>query len=152
MGNDRHRKTTFLPMLCSSSRSSIHIHDPFSPRISCTGQIKRHNKIAGIPTPQLHHHHRHNNVKYLKLKRLFSSSSSSNSSPTATKKNEPMSTSISIEELDPPLPVIKRAPKDKEEKHPHTLWERRSGGVELRSLQLQQIQINRHCLQPITTV
>ncbi|GLT84979.1 hypothetical protein SLE2022_031840 [Rubroshorea leprosula] len=150
MGNDRHRKSMFLPILCSSSSSSV--HDPFSPRISCTGQIKRNNKITGFPTSQPHNNN--NNVKYVKLKRLFSSSSSSSSrtSRNGTKNDYPIgSTRISMDELDPPLPVIKRASKE-ERQPPNTLWERRSGGVELKSLQLQQIQPNRHRLQPITTV
>ncbi|OMO84877.1 hypothetical protein COLO4_21819 [Corchorus olitorius] len=68
------------------------------------------------------------------------------------KENNSTSNSINIETMDPPLPVIKRVPKQGSEKGDHgdTLWQRRSRGVSLKSLQLQQIQLERH--QEPTTV
>ncbi|RDX77909.1 hypothetical protein CR513_41875, partial [Mucuna pruriens] len=54
---------------------------------------------------------------------------------------------ISIENMDPPLPVIKRVKKQEEERQMDSLWKRRSGGAALRTLQLQQIHHSRHHLQ-----
>lgn len=52
---------------------------------------------------------------------------------------------ISIENMDPPLPVIKRVRKLEEQSQGHhSLWKRRSGGAALKSLQLQQIDQPRH--------
>ncbi|OMO72830.1 hypothetical protein CCACVL1_17572 [Corchorus capsularis] len=65
------------------------------------------------------------------------------------KENNSTSNSINIETMDPPLPVIKRVPKQGSD-NGDTLWERRSRGVSLKSLQLQQIQLERH--QEPTTV
>ncbi|QCE00396.1 uncharacterized protein LOC114195577 [Vigna unguiculata] len=164
-----HRRTTFLPMLCArpSSMKDVSLpqwrdqtgsfsNDPLSPRIGCMGQVKRHNKIVGIlstksstttnvisPT-----------VKYSKLKKLFSGknlgTTNTNTNVTANvsrnhnkqrcTRNENV-VPISIENMDLPLPVIKRVQKKPEE---DTLWKRRSGGAALKTLQLQQIHRSRH--------
>ena len=110
-------------------------------------------------------------VKYSKLKKLFSGRNlSSNTIPNApsvsscgsrqkftvngedVKRNNRCSNkncgSVSIEDMDPPLPVIKRVQKSEEERQVDSLWKRRSGGTALKSLQLQQIQHPRHHLQP----
>lgn len=57
--------------------------------------------------------------------------------------------SVSIVDLDPPLPVIKRLQKPEGEEM-DSLWKRRSGGVQLKTLHLQHIQHPRHHLQPTT--
>ncbi|XP_057439455.1 uncharacterized protein LOC130731241 [Lotus japonicus] len=51
---------------------------------------------------------------------------------------------ISIENMDPPLPVIKGVRKSDEG---NSFWKRRSGGVALKSLKLPQIHHPRHHLQ-----
>ncbi|CAK8566291.1 unnamed protein product [Lathyrus sativus] len=101
-------------------------------------------------------------VKYSKLKKLFSGKNligtpSITSTTTITKqrvignnskiqkcvRNENVVVGIKIDEMDPPLPVIKRVNKiDEGTKSDNSLWKRRSGssGVPLRSLQVQQIQ------------
>lgn len=57
--------------------------------------------------------------------------------------------SISIDDMDPPLPVIKRVQKKVDEgSQVDSLWKRRLGGPALKSLQLQQIHHPRICLQP----
>ncbi|KAB2023845.1 hypothetical protein ERO13_D06G041600v2 [Gossypium hirsutum] len=113
-------------------------------------------------------------VKYFKLKKLFSGKNLTGSPATSTtaattgcrrkqvlingtskpkgddgKEN---SGTINIETMDPPLPVIKKGPKQGDERDGSdtTLWQRRSRGVALERLQLQQIQLNRH--QEPTTV
>ncbi|XVE60399.1 hypothetical protein DITRI_Ditri05aG0125600 [Diplodiscus trichospermus] len=119
-----------------------------------------------------------NSIKYFKLKKLFSgknltSSPAAAAATTTTTTNtftscrrkevlvnrtsrpkngdgKENSASISIENMDPPLPVIKRVPKHGDKGDGDTLWQRRSRGVALKSLQLQQIQLNMH--QEPTTV
>ncbi|XVF39429.1 hypothetical protein PTKIN_Ptkin01aG0033900 [Pterospermum kingtungense] len=119
--------------------------------------------------------HSNGSVKYFKLKRLFSGknlittspATTTTSSTTSCRRKEVVlngtsrpkngdagkenSAAINIENMDPPLPVIKRAAKQGDQgDHGDTLWQRRSRGVTLQSLQLQQIQLNRH--QEPTTV
>ncbi|KAK7311585.1 hypothetical protein RJT34_09828 [Clitoria ternatea] len=214
MGNENHHhhqlyyhKSTFLPMLCS--RPSIkevalpswrrnHTEssgsDPLSPRISCMGQVKRNNKIAGIPTShRLSFNSKSSTttspvVKYSKLKKLFSGKNFI-TTPTTTATTTTTTTSISscgtrqrvgviganvpknqrglrnenenenendvcisIEEMDPPLPVIKRVAKMEEGREVDNLWKRRSGTGRpaLKSLQLHQIHHPRICVQPPT--
>ncbi|XP_018505319.1 uncharacterized protein LOC108867926 isoform X2 [Pyrus x bretschneideri] len=60
---------------------------------------------------------------------------------------------INLVDLDPPLPVIKRVhkkPAEEQEEEVKSLWKRRSGGVELKRLQLKQIHHRRHLNQSIT--
>ncbi|ESW13107.1 hypothetical protein PHAVU_008G168400 [Phaseolus vulgaris] len=180
-----HRRTTFLPMLCSRpSIKDVNLpqcrdqpgsfsNDPLSPRIGCMGQVKRHNKIVGLLTTKSNTNTNiiSPGVKYAKLKKLFSgknlgSTTTTVAAPTVStcgarprgtvnsanvsrshrhrcKRNE-NSVPISIENMDLPLPVIKRVQKPEEERQVDSLWKRRSGGAALKSLQLQQIHHSRH--------
>ncbi|XP_030524674.1 uncharacterized protein LOC115736897 [Rhodamnia argentea] len=117
--------------------------------------------------------------KYAKLKRLFSSKSlltsataaaaaaasgsyerrrqkESNGCAGAKKKCEEIENSVSspvsILDMDPPLPVIKKVSKPAAEGGggDGSLWKRRSGGVALKGLELQQIHHPRHHMQPGT--
>ncbi|XP_004515663.1 uncharacterized protein [Cicer arietinum] len=164
---------------CRGNPSSTS-NDPLSPKIGCMGQVKRNNKISGFPTSQCKLISFTNNkssstispvVKYSKLKKLFSGKNlintpSTTTSTTITKqrgiinvtkkhqrcvRNENVVVDIKIDELDPPLPVIKRVPKLDEGSKNDSLWKRRSGSS-LTSLQVQQIQIqpSNICLQPTT--
>ncbi|KAJ7965633.1 Myotubularin-like protein [Quillaja saponaria] len=160
-------------------RSDSFSNDPLSPRIGCMGQVKRNNRIIAFPTS---HRLSHNTttpsstVKYSKLKKLFSgknicspntntTTASScgisrkqlvNNGATATNKYRLQRSEtfvcVSIEEMDPPLPVTKRPAEKSAEggEEEHSLWKRRSGGVALKSLLLQQIHHPRHHLQPTT--
>ncbi|KAH1213928.1 hypothetical protein GmHk_14G041778 [Glycine max] len=148
-------------------------NDPLSPRIGCMGQVKRHNKIVGLLTTKSNTTSISisPSVKYSKLKKLFSGKNLGTSiinatAPTATScgsrprgtvnsvnvprnhrhrssKNENV-VPISVENMDPPLPVIKRVQKPEEDRQLDNLWKRRSGGAALKSLQLQQIHHSRH--------
>ncbi|KAL2317752.1 hypothetical protein Fmac_031628 [Flemingia macrophylla] len=146
-------------------------NDPLSPRIGCMGQVKRHKKIVGLLTTKINTTNISISptVKYSKLKKLFSGKNLSTSAtnaivPTASScrpkgsvnsanvprshkqkcsKNENV-VPISIENMDPPLPVIKKVQKQEEEKQVDSLWKRRSGGAALKTLQLQQIHHSRH--------
>ncbi|XP_061350501.1 uncharacterized protein LOC133295673 [Gastrolobium bilobum] len=176
-----HQRSTFLPMLCSRpsikdvslprwiNRPSSTCHDPLSPRIGCMGQVKRNNKIAGFPTS-----HRLSFTSssksstttspVVKLKKLFSAKNLSTATTTTAStarqrvvsknhkcnRNENL-VPISIDDMDPPLPVIKRVPKFEEGGNMvDSLWKRRSGAPAIKSLQLQQIHHPRICLQPPT--
>uniref|UniRef100_A0A0R0JLF4 Uncharacterized protein n=1 Tax=Glycine max TaxID=3847 RepID=A0A0R0JLF4_SOYBN len=195
MGNENHyrhqfyyQKSTFLPMLCSRPSikevtlprfrdpSASSGNDPLSPRISCMGQVKRNNKIAGIPpSHRLTFTTKTNTntnttsspiVKYYKLKKLFSGKNFIISTPKPTTATSTISSCRSrqqqisdvpknqkvIEEMDPPLPVVKRVSPLEESKELDSLWKRRSGmgRPALKSLQLQQIQDPRICFQPST--
>ncbi|XWS21573.1 hypothetical protein CRYUN_Cryun30bG0065900 [Craigia yunnanensis] len=157
-------------------RSASFSDDPLSPKISCMGQVKRNNRIVGFPASHkltiTTKNSCNNGIKYFKLKKLFSGKNLTSSPATTTtnitttcRKKEVLvnstskpkngdgkenSASINIENMDPPLPVIKRVPKHGDKGDEDTLWQRRSRGVALKSLQLQQIQLNRH--QEPTTV
>ncbi|KAJ6685478.1 MYOTUBULARIN-LIKE PROTEIN [Salix purpurea] len=150
---------------------SISSADPLSPKIGCMGQVKRNNKIVGFPTPNkltiATTKTSTANVRYSKLKRIFSgknltSAAASIATSTAHRRRKVVvngasgakiddskesSVSVSIENMDPPLPVVKRPTKDVEA---NSLWKRRSGGLGLKNLQLQEIQLNRSCLAPTT--
>ncbi|KAF5450797.1 hypothetical protein F2P56_031119 [Juglans regia] len=115
-------------------------------------------------------------VKYSKLKKLFSCKNLAATTAAATIVTAPATTvrcrsrrrvnmsgasglksnhssekcvSISIVDLDPPLPVIKRVQKPQGEEVDN-LWKRRSGGVALKTLQLRQIHHPKRHLQPTT--
>ncbi|CAL0319376.1 unnamed protein product [Lupinus luteus] len=105
-------------------------------------------------------------VKYSNLKKLFSSKNfKSTTTPTTTIAATTISRcgsrkrrvhknhgrdenvgSISIENMDPPLPVIKKVNKLEEE----SIWQRRLGGHGIKTLQVQQIHHPRIFLHPIT--
>ncbi|KAJ9166599.1 hypothetical protein P3X46_021325 [Hevea brasiliensis] len=169
-------KDVALPKL--EDRSMSFSSDPLSPKIGCMGQVKRHNnKIVGFPTSNKITITRSDTstpvVKYSKLKRIFSAK---NSFTATTATSVPNTTSscrrrgvilngvrgpkidhskensvyIRIEDMDPPLPVIKKVHKPAADGEVDTLWKRRSGGAALKNLQLQQIQLNRHNLAPTT--
>ncbi|WVZ18391.1 hypothetical protein V8G54_005713 [Vigna mungo] len=139
-------------------------NDPLSPRISCMGQVKRNNKIAGIPpSHRLSFQNKTNtsspSLKYSKLRRLFSGKNFIITTPKTTTSAAPTSRSRqqlsdvpSIQDMDPPLPVVKRVPKLEEGKELDSLWKRRSGTARpaLKSLQLQQIHHPRISHQPPT--
>ncbi|KAK7321045.1 hypothetical protein VNO77_31169 [Canavalia gladiata] len=187
--NIHHHRTTFLPMLCS--RPSIKdvslpqwkdhpgslSNDPLSPRIGCMGQVKRHNKIAGLLATKSNTNTSTTisispSIKYSKLKKLFSGKNLTttpapapiasscgirpqvrvNSATVPKNHNHKCSRNenivpISIENMDPPLPVIKRVQKPEEQRQVDSLWKRRSGGTALKSLKLQQIHHPKHHLQ-----
>ncbi|XVF36829.1 hypothetical protein REPUB_Repub19eG0092100 [Reevesia pubescens] len=157
-------------------RSASFSDDPLSPKISCMGQVTRNNRIVGFPashkpTLTTAKNSCNNSIKYFKLKKLFSGKNLTGSPATTTntttscRRKEVLlngtsrpkngdgkenSASINIETMDPPLPVIKRVPKLSDKEDGDTLWQRRSRGVSLKSLQLQHIQLNKH--QEPTTV
>ncbi|TKY74325.1 hypothetical protein E2542_SST03086 [Spatholobus suberectus] len=201
MGNETHhrhqfyyQKSTFLPILCSRpsikevtlprlrDHSTSSGNDPLSPRISCMGQVKRNNKIAGIPTSHRFTSTTKTNTsspvaKYCKLKRLFSGKNFVISTPKTTTaistcggsrqpvpdvpktqrcprniENNNNVVCISVEDMDPPLPVVKRVPKLEEPTEVGSLWKRRSGTGRppLKNLQLQQIPHPRISVPPPT--
>jgi hypothetical protein len=151
--------------------------DPLSPRIGCMGQVKRNNKVVGFPTKHntnnnnnssSNNYNNHNTVKYSKLKKLFSSRNLATPTsatagcrsrrqvnvniagePKRDRHGSDSCVSVSIVDMDPPLPVIKRVQKP-ETGEGENLWKRRSGGVALKTLQLQQIHHPKHHLQPTT--
>lgn len=173
------RTTLFLPMLCSRpslkdvslprwrDRTASFSADPSSPRIGCMGQVKRNNKIAGLPSTQKSNPTNTSSaiVKYSKLTKIFSAKNLSTATPDTVptvsscksqrqnvgrrnNRNENYGGVVSIDDMDPPLPVIKQVQKTEEARKADSLWKRRSGGVALKSLQLQQIHHPRHLLLP----
>lgn len=161
------RRPTFLPLLCSTpsikkvtlpdiSNEKDHQTDPFSPRISCIGQVKRRNKIVGLPTTTSSSITPAANHRYFKLKRLFSGKNLTFSAPTSTTtksirgrtKEEFYNKKINVidvADMDPPLPVMKKD-NDGEGgagyKSAENLWKRRSGGG---GCQLPTLQIQSNC-------
>lgn len=124
----------------------------------------------------------HGNLKYVKLKRFFSGRYllSSNTSITAggaavgsskgicrngskrsskinhddggnshVQKQQQQNVEVNLTELDPPLPVVKKVQPPPEV----SLWKRRSGGMTLKNLQIEQIHhLPNNKLQPAPTV
>jgi len=131
------------------------------------GQVKINSKIDGFPTSNklTVTTKNNNNVKYSKLKRIFSGknltgTTASIARSTAHRRREVMvngasgpkiddskenSVSVSIENMDPPLPVIKKVQQPADGGEASSLWKRRSGGLVLKNLQL-----NRNNLAPTT--
>ncbi|XP_020213682.1 uncharacterized protein LOC109797924 [Cajanus cajan] len=167
-------KEVTLPRLRDQSSSSG--NDPLSPRISCMGQVKRNNKIATSHRLTFTTKTNTNTTssplvkyKYSKLKKLFSGKNFIITTPNTTTSTTTISTCgsrkpvakhqrnensnnvvcISIEEMDPPLPVVKKLEDAKEV---DSLWKRRSGTARpaLKNLQLHQIHHPRISLQPPT--
>ncbi|PWA48900.1 hypothetical protein CTI12_AA486700 [Artemisia annua] len=154
-------KPTKLTDLSSSSVSSS--PDPSSPKISCIGQIKkRSNTTSNTNKYQCTNTSKSTtNIIYTKLLKLFSSKSlicapvdnatiSNDGGRSISSRNKrfnrsvtiPISSNkkhtISIEELDPPLPVVKLKSQDQEMNV--NLGKRR--GIELKTLQIQPIQLS----------
>ncbi|KAK4274065.1 hypothetical protein QN277_017353 [Acacia crassicarpa] len=183
------QRSMFLPMLCSGpsmikdvsvprwgDRTASFSNEPLSPRIGCMGQVKRNNKVVGLPSTSqsrgiISSTSRSNAsltspfsalVKYSKLRKIFYAKNLSNNTPDTAhevtscggrrrdlarndRNRDESCVTVSIDRMDPPLPVVKRAQKSEAE----SLWKRRSGGVSLRNLQLQHIHHHpRLLLQP----
>ncbi|KAL8459556.1 hypothetical protein ACS0TY_036885 [Phlomoides rotata] len=163
------QKPNFLPMLCRLSikdtklnhrrRSDPRFSDePSSPKVSCMGSVKRNNRVTGLPPPGPAAAHHHNN--YSKLRRLFSGKALLPPAAATTAARGRRSKScgsshelrgldlkkeceiVDVGELDPPLPVVKRAaPPVRGEVN---LWRRRFDGAALEKLQIQPID-SRNC-------
>jgi len=154
-------------------RSASFSDDPLSPKIGCMGQVKRNNRVVGFPVTSSHKHITNNNnnnnaAKYSKLKKLFSGKNLATPTTVAAaascrirrqvdvnsasepKSNHRSESCVSVVDMDPPLPVIKRPVQKPEAGEGENLWKRRSGGVALKTLQLQQIHHPKHRLQPTT--
>ncbi|WOH03491.1 hypothetical protein DCAR_0622889 [Daucus carota subsp. sativus] len=168
--------TTFLPLLCRISAKDVadirrpKKNDPSSPKVSCMGQIKRHNITNKNSTDT----NTTRKVRYSQLKKIFSGR---NILITTTTITNPSTTNyckanksyrieggekhhrrtksdnygvlvvpLNLAELDPPLPVVKSPCCGREG---GSLWKRRGGGGPLGGLQIQQIQLpvnNSSCL------
>ncbi|XP_071728174.1 uncharacterized protein [Rutidosis leptorrhynchoides] len=148
-----------LTDLSSSSSSSP---DPSSPKISCIGQIKRRSTTA---TTNYHHTSTRlagKSANYTKLRKLFSGKNLiSPLIETSTIRNHNRNRScsricngdvtklidtkkeinivISIEDLDPPLPVVKIINRA-DDRFNVNLGQRR--GIELKTLQIQPFQLS----------
>ncbi|KAL0323370.1 UNVERIFIED_CONTAM: hypothetical protein Sangu_1956300 [Sesamum angustifolium] len=57
---------------------------------------------------------------------------------------------VNVRELDPPLPVVKRAAASGVDRDEMNLWKRRSNGAALKSLQIEQIHLRNSSSQPPT--
>ncbi|XP_022141453.1 uncharacterized protein LOC111011846 [Momordica charantia] len=113
------QKSVFLPMLCSKpaikdgrqpkcdrDRSESFSGDPLSPRIGCLGQVKRNNRVAGLPISHrilittknavLNNRKGNNaNVGYFKLKKFFSSKNLLASPSASARSAAPTAASVS---------------------------------------------------------
>ncbi|KAL1561306.1 hypothetical protein AAHA92_04024 [Salvia divinorum] len=150
-----HHKTIFLPLFCRLSLKDIslprlHRRDPSSsdhpssPKVSCMGQLKRNNRIVTAATPP---HSR----AYSKLRKLFSGKTLLPTTTAAAciaaagrseicasrKESEVRSKAVDVGELDPPLPVVKKAAAGEEANV--NLWKRRLN----RAAPLETLQIRK---------
>lgn len=170
--------TTFLPLLCRISlkdvaeTSSCHKkNEPSSPKVSCMGQIKRHNNNKKInPTT-----HTTGKIRYTQLKKIFSGrnlliTTNSNTS-TCVRACQPKSHIEEIKKNYCTRPKIEGSSDHRRSKSDNcgvvvplnlaeldpplpvvklpchrrdeggSLWKRRGGGSPLGGLQIQQIQL-----------
>ncbi|AES97817.2 hypothetical protein MTR_5g060450 [Medicago truncatula] len=143
------QRNTFLPMLCSRSIKDVCLpqckdnlrsfsNDPLSPRIGCMGQVKKNNKISGFPSS-----HRISFITKTTVTATAAAPSTCGSRPRVSVNSGEVSRKycnqkghrnenivpISIENMDPPLPVIKRVMKLEDENQVDSLWKRRSGEI-----------------------
>ncbi|CAI9764058.1 unnamed protein product [Fraxinus pennsylvanica] len=135
---------------------------------------------AATSAAAVNHHHHHN--KYTKLKKLFSSKAlmpaTTSTATIATSRRSCRSSremcvvdsrkskikdqesvkEVNIDELDPPLPVVKRVQQPQAAaagfggRDEVNLWKRRFGGATIKSLQIEQIQLPNDNVLPPTTV
>ncbi|KAK2375734.1 hypothetical protein QL285_076604 [Trifolium repens] len=168
-------KDVSLPQCKNNLRSFS--NDPLSPRISCMGQVKKNNHRISFIAKSNTYSILSPIGKYSILKKLFSSKNLNTAPTTATSqsscgirpsrvsvnsgdlsrkyynnqkghRNNEKIVPISIENMDPPLPVIKRVRKLENENQVDSLWKRRSAGeAGLKNLQLHQIHQRRHQFQ-----
>lgn len=94
-----------------------------------------------------HRHHQHGRILVCRSRKM-------DDEKTSTDKV----ISVNLEELDPPLPVVKRPPLQKQQEGEQgnkeeniSLWKRRAGGAPLKTLQVQVVRQN-HTLLPANTV
>ncbi|XP_047978793.1 uncharacterized protein LOC125220684 [Salvia hispanica] len=122
-----HHKTIFLPLFCRLSLKDIALPrrrrrdpSPSSPRVGCMGQLKRNSRRD--PSPP--------NRTYSKLRRLFAEI---NNCGSRKELQVVRSKVVDVGELDPPLPVVKKAEENA------NLWKRRFNGAPIQTLQIRNI-------------
>ncbi|XP_051139677.1 uncharacterized protein LOC127257342 [Andrographis paniculata] len=170
--NSNKATNTFLPMFCRLSLNDIkppapHPYktpiagagDPGSPRVSCIGQVKRNSRVVGFPAAGHHKHRKPFSAKTLLPNTALSGSRTCRPSVpprsvrTILKDNNNNNNNnvvscgggfkvVDVGEMDPPLPVVKRAAAAAAEV---SLWERRGksqiNGVEIQRLRIEEIKI-----------
>ncbi|GER40356.1 hypothetical protein STAS_17018 [Striga asiatica] len=143
--------------------------EPSSPKVSCMGQVHRNNRVIGFPAAApvagAAHHHQHH--RYSRLRKLFSGKTllppPTSSIPAAggarfggcrgsrcpkglrrlkVKNDGDCGETVDVCELDPPLPVVRRAaPEGGCGGGEASLWRRRfTGAAALKALQIEQIR------------
>ncbi|XP_042064157.1 uncharacterized protein LOC121807881 [Salvia splendens] len=134
-----HYKTIFLPLFCRLSLKDIALPrrrrddpSPSSPRVGCMGQLKRNNRRDPSPTTRT----------YSKLRKLFSGKTLLPTTTAAAAGGEINCASrkelvvrsrvVDVGELDPPLPVVKKAAEGNA-----NLWKRRFNGAPIETLQIR---------------
>lgn len=107
----------------------------------------RSNRVRSETGVVDRHHHQHGRT-------LVCRSGKMDNEKTTTDKVS----SVNLEELDPPLPVVKRLPLQKQQEGEQgnkeenmSLWKRRAGGAPLKTLQVQVVRQS-HTLLPANTV
>ncbi|XP_019704792.1 uncharacterized protein [Elaeis guineensis] len=124
--------------------------DPSSPKLGCMGQIKRKNKSSSSissfsssssPSLSTGSSDSRSGNKLFGLKRAFMVRSvGSQASSTVRDDRGGVPVVVSVADLDPPLPVVRRRPVS--DMNSVSLWERRCGGEALRGIQLEQPQLH----------
>ncbi|KAG1334677.1 hypothetical protein COCNU_03G007960 [Cocos nucifera] len=126
--------------------------DPSSPKVGCMGQIKRKNKSSSSisssssssssPSLSASSWDSRSRNKLFELKKAFMvrSIGSQASSTVRDDGGGGMPVVVSVADLDPPLPVVRRRPVS--DINSVSLWERRCGGEALRGIQLEQPRLH----------
>lgn len=117
--------------------------DPSSPKIGCMGQIKRKSKssssTSSSPSSSASSSDSRRRNKLFGLKRAFMGRSVESQASSRVRDDRggvPVPVAVSVADLDPPLPVVRRRPVS--DGNSVSLWERRCCGEALRGIQLEQ--------------
>ncbi|GER27465.1 hypothetical protein STAS_03171 [Striga asiatica] len=166
--NIQNQKTIFLPMLCrlsitdvkpnshrKTSRPAAGGSEPNSPKVSCMGQVKRNNRVIGYPAAAKPTNANRNRAGKTHLPAAAGGRRSCRISREATAaKNsrgprktvdfdrDDVAVVVDVSEMDPPLPVVRRAAAPPGGGRVEVnLWGRRFGGTGgLKRLDLEKIR------------
>ncbi|CAA0827856.1 Unknown protein [Striga hermonthica] len=171
--NIQNQKTIFLPMLCRLSITDVKLNsyrkthlpaaggsEPTSPKVSCMGQVKRNNRVIGYPAAAKPTNANRKRAGKTNLpaaaggrrscrisREVTAARNSRGSRKTVNFDRDEVAMVVDVSEMDPPLPVVKRAappPGDVV-----NLWERRFGGAGgLKRLDLEKIRRPGGVFQP----
>ncbi|KAL1543898.1 hypothetical protein AAHA92_20814 [Salvia divinorum] len=154
------QRSIFLPMFCRLSIKDVKLNtlpisaaDPTSPRVSCTGQVKRNSRVTGYPSA--HKHPKPRKSTHFSTKTLLPAAGRKSGSRSCRRDSRKplvgkaafdqelcsVKAELDISKMDPPLPVVKTAAAAEV-----NLWKRRFDGV--KRMNIEPIHLPAKKFQP----